>query len=177
LTEESAHFGFGLTQIIFPWENQKDAHLKMKHDGALALEFGRREVPRPRVGRNDPFSPPYVWCTPHPACASQQPAGLFLYLSRHVGRRRPFRRGPYCCTKSYVCIVTWIMDRGGWCAVPVAPVADAGDRSDRGCRAGTRRRVRPENPGHFVSRQRKRKPRARHTDTLHTVSCTGNHVL
>ena len=34
-TEESAHFGFGLTQIIFPWENQKDAHLKMKHDGAL----------------------------------------------------------------------------------------------------------------------------------------------
>ena len=36
LTEESAHFGFGLTQIISPWENQKDAHLKMKHDdGAL----------------------------------------------------------------------------------------------------------------------------------------------
>jgi len=35
LTEESAHFGFGPTQIFFPWENQKDAHLKMKHDGAL----------------------------------------------------------------------------------------------------------------------------------------------
>ena len=40
LTEESAHFGFGPTQILFPWENQKDAHLKMKHDGALGLEFG-----------------------------------------------------------------------------------------------------------------------------------------
>ena len=40
LTEESAHFGFGPTQIFFPWENQKDAHLKMKHDGALGLEFG-----------------------------------------------------------------------------------------------------------------------------------------
>ena len=35
LTEESAHFGFGPTQIFVPWENQKDAHLKMKHDGAL----------------------------------------------------------------------------------------------------------------------------------------------
>ena len=35
LTEESAHFGFGTTQIFFPWENQKDAHLKMKHDGAF----------------------------------------------------------------------------------------------------------------------------------------------
>ena len=35
LTEESAHFGFGPTQIFFPWENQKDAHLKMKHHGAL----------------------------------------------------------------------------------------------------------------------------------------------
>ena len=53
LTEECAHFGFGLTQ---PWENQKDAHLKMKHDGAFVLEFGRREVPCTRVGRNDPFS-------------------------------------------------------------------------------------------------------------------------
>ena len=40
LTEESAHFGFGPTQIFLRWENQKDAHLKMKHDGALALEFG-----------------------------------------------------------------------------------------------------------------------------------------
>ena len=35
LTEESAHFGFGLTQISFPWENQKDAHLKIIHRGAL----------------------------------------------------------------------------------------------------------------------------------------------
>ena len=35
LTEESPHFGFGPTQILFPWENQKGAHLKMKHDGAL----------------------------------------------------------------------------------------------------------------------------------------------
>ena len=67
LTEESAHFGFGPTQIFFPWENQKDAHLKMKHDGAFVLEFGRREVPCTRVGRNRPFSPPYVWYRPHPA--------------------------------------------------------------------------------------------------------------
>ena len=35
LTAEIAHFGFGPTQIFFPWENQKDAHLKMKHDGAF----------------------------------------------------------------------------------------------------------------------------------------------
>ena len=30
-----SNFGFGPTQIFFPWENKKDAHLKMKHDGAL----------------------------------------------------------------------------------------------------------------------------------------------
>ena len=40
LSEQSAHFGFGPTQKKIPWENQKDAHLKMKHDGAFGLEFG-----------------------------------------------------------------------------------------------------------------------------------------
>ena len=57
LTEECAHFGFGLTQ---PWENQKDAHLKMKHDGAFVLELAEMTLPaavrvvRPPPGVRDP---------------------------------------------------------------------------------------------------------------------------
>jgi hypothetical protein len=45
--------------------------LKIIHHGALALEFGRREVPCVRVGRNDPFSPAYVCPSSHPACGTQ----------------------------------------------------------------------------------------------------------
>jgi hypothetical protein len=51
LTEECAHFGFGLTQ---PWENQKDAHLKMKHDGAFVLELAEMTL----------FPPPYTCGAP-----------------------------------------------------------------------------------------------------------------
>ena len=64
-------FSCGLTQFFSLRKNQKDAHLKMKHHGAFVLEFGRREVPRTRVARNDPFSPPHVWYASHPACVSQ----------------------------------------------------------------------------------------------------------
>ena len=72
LTEESAHFGFGLREKSFPCKNQSCRESRDKHNGPLGLLFGRREVGWTTVSRNSPFSLPYLCPSPHTACVPQR---------------------------------------------------------------------------------------------------------